>query len=223
MKLDYGSSSLVILGGWNPNVFTPFWIEKKFQETKFLDAVDSNNLEQGKLNFDIHIDEVYSIKHAPITVNFKGLKVNFIDGRLDFILVEGDDFTLLEEFALKLCSYLPNTPVTGYGVNFAFVEEKNTKDIIDIIQSNGMSRREYLDIPLTFERYSFGAEIDNINTNIHIEIDNKNNKCFFKLNYHFNINDLSQFDSGISENPMRALQEKAVKFISETYKLRVEV
>ena len=223
MKLDYGSSSLVILGGWNPNVFTPFWIEKKFQDTNFLDTVDPNNPEQGKLNFDIQIGQAYSIKHAPLAINFKGLKINFIDGRLDFILTEGNNFTPLEEFALILCSYLPNTPVIGYGVNFSFVEEEKTQDIIDIIQSNGMSRREYLDIPLTFERYSFGAEIDNINTNIHIEIDYKNNKCFFKLNYHFNINDLSQFDSGISENPMRALQEKAVKFISETYKLRVEV
>ena len=223
MRLDYTTSSLVILGGWNPNVFTPLWMQKKFQDTNFLDVIDPNNPDQGKLNFEIQMHEAFSVKHAGITINFKGLKVNHADEKLDFILTEGNNFTPLEEFALKLCSYLPNTPVTGYGVNFTFVEEENTQNIIDIIQSNGMRRHEYLDIPLTFERYSFGVEIDNINTNIHIEVDNKNNKCFFKLNFHFNINDLSQFDSGISENPMCALQEKAVKIISETYKLRLEV
>ncbi len=223
MKLDYRSSSLVILGGWNPNVFTPFWLEKNFLNTNFLDAIDPNNPKQEKLNFDIQISQAHSLKHAPIAVNFKGLKVNFVDGRLDFILTEGRDFTLLEEFALKLCSYLPNTPVIGYGINFVFVEEENTQDIIDIMQSNGANRRECLDTPLIFERYSFGAEIDNINTNIHIAIDYNNIKCFFKLNYHFNISDLSEFDSGISENSIQTLQEKSVKFVSEIYKLRVEV
>jgi len=222
MKLDYQSSSLVILGGWNPNIFSPFWIEKRFRDTNFLDALDPNNPEKGKLNFDIQLGETYSIKHAPMTVRFNGVKIDFTDGRLVFKLSEGDNFNILEEFALKLCSHLPDTPVMSYGVNFEFVEGENTQVIKDIMQLNGMTTRKYFSSPLKYERYGFGVDIDNINTNISIETDNAN-KFFFKFNFHFNINDLSQFISGISKNPITMLLEKAVIIISEAYKLNVEV
>ncbi len=214
MKLDYNSSSLVILGGWNPNIINPHWIDKNL-----LGPVDPNNPNRENVIVDVPMTATSSLRYAPIEISFKDIKIVFTDNKLEFSLVKGDNFSLLEEYALKICDCLPYTPVTSYGVNFVFTDEKISEDLANIIN---IMRSKNFDTPLIFEQYSFGLELDGINTNINIQMDNKNNRSGFQFNFHFDINNLSKFKSGISENPIHMLKEKAVKIISDVYELRLE-
>ena len=222
MRLDYRSSSLVIVGGWNPNAITPYWFDRNFHDTIFLDPIDLNRPDQPKLNFDIHFTNAYSISKSPITINLKGMKINYGGSRLDLILTDGNDFTLLEKCALILCDRLPNTPVIEYGVNFLFVEKTHIQKIIDMMNSGKISKRDDFDTSLSVEKYGFSVNIDNINVNIDISIDYIQKRCFFNFNFHFRINNLPEFIKSISEHPIHILQSNAIKVITDIYGLQVE-
>ena len=214
MKLDYRSSSLVIVGGWNPNIINPYWIRKYL-----LDQTDLNDPNQEEVNIDIQMDITSSIRRSMMAASFREIKIAFKDNRLDLGLSKGSDFTLLEKYALKICNRLPNTPVTAYGVNLVFTDKKISEDLVNII--NVVQSKDF-DTPLTFEQYNFGLKLDGISTNISIDISNKDGRSGFRFNFHFDIDDLSKFKSGISENSIHMLKEKAVKIISDVYKLRLE-
>lgn len=215
MKLDYRSSSLVISGGWNPNIINPYWIEKNL-----LGNVDPNIANREDVIVDVPMTTTSSLRYAPIMISFKDIKIVFTNDKLDFSLLKGDDFGLLEDYALKICDCLPYTPVTAYGVNFVFTEEKISVELGNFIKT---IQSKKFDTPLIFEQYSFGFKLDDIITNINIRVDNKENISSFQFNFHFKIADLSQFSSGISDKSMHTLKEKAVKNISEIYGLELEV
>ena len=216
MKLDYYSSSLVIVGGWNPNIINPHWIGNHL-----LGPMNPNDPNQENINIDIDIrmTTTSSLRYAPIAMSFNDVKITFTDDKLNFSLTKGDNFSLLEEFALKICNCLPHTPVTAYDVNFVFTDEKISEDLVNIID---IVPSKNFDIPLIFEKYGFGLNLDGIRTNINIEVDNNNNRSNLKFNFHFDIDDLSKFVSGIHEKPMHILKEKAIKIMSEVYGLRLE-
>lgn len=214
MKLDYKSSSLTIVGGWNPNIINPYWIGKYL-----LDPVDLNDPNKVNINIDVQMDTTSSPRRSALMVSFKEIKITFTDNRLDLSLIEGYDFALLENYTLKICNCLPSTPVMSYGVNFVFIDEKISKDLANIIN---IVQLKNFDTPLIFEQYGFGLNLDGISTNINIEINNKNNISNIKFNFHFDIDDLSKFVSGIHENPMHILKEKTIKIMSEVYGLKLE-
>ena len=214
MKIDYYASSIVIAGGWNPNIINPHWIRKNL-----LDQADLNDPNEEKVNINIQMDKASSVRRSTMVASFREMKITFTDNRLDLGLSDGNDFTLLEKYALKICNRLPNTPVTAYGVNLVFTDEKNSENLANIVN---IAQSKNFDTSLTFEQYNFGLELNGIQTNITIDTKHKNGRSGFRFNFHFDIDDLSKFKSGISENPIRTLREKAVKIISDVYGLRLE-
>lgn len=220
MKLDYGSSSLVILGGWNPNIFTPAWFDKYFPYTR-----DPNDPEQKKTNIDIQSGDIMSIRHAHMNVSlYEDVIINFSDGKLDFRLRgDGKDLELLEKISLRLFGYLPSTPVFGYGANFIFLVDEINQQIEDVVMANGLSKNQYFDNEkVRFQQYLFGINEDNLNINIGIDINNIQQKCVFKFNFHFNITDLEQFKIKLSDYPIAMLKNKSVQIMQDIYGLKVE-
>ena len=220
MKLDYGSSSLAILGGWNPNIFTPAWFDKYFPYTK-----DPNDPEQKETKIDIQTGDIMSIRHANINISlYEGVIINFFDGRLDFKL-RGDrrDLELLEKISLRLFGYLPSTPVFGYGVNFRFLVNEFNQQIEDIVTANGLVKNQYFDNEkVRFTQYLIGINEDNLNINIGIDIDNIQQKCVFKFNFHFNITDIEQYKQQLLDHPIVMLKNRSVQIIQDIYGLKVE-
>ena len=214
MKLNYHASSLIIVGGWNHSVIRPSWLDKHL-----IESVDSNGHDIKQVNIDIRIDETSSIKDSPVAISFDGISIVFLSNRLEFRLVETDDFSILEKYSLKMCSSLPNTPVTAYDVNFVFTDENICESIADI--KNAAQPKNY-DMPLTLEQYNFGFKLDDIDTTVRIDIDNNDNSSGLILNFSFSIDSLLEFKSGISKIPIHSLKEKAVKILSEMYGLKLK-
>lgn len=220
MKLDYKSSSLVILGGWNPNIFTPTWFDKYFPSPQDVDNPQDTNLK-------ITPGQVLSIKHAYINISLNnGVIITFTEaqGKLEFKLNEKiKDFHLLEQTALKLFKHLSTTIVVGYGVNFVFKSNNIDQKTIDVIHKNGIMQNKYFNNQIEFENYLFKTHIDNINTNIGIDVNNIENNCIFRFNFHFDIDGLSNFELSTNNNPIDQLKQKAIKVMFDTYKLDVEI
>lgn len=220
MNLDYGSCSLVILGGWNPNIFTPAWFDKYFPYTR-----DPNDSEQKETNIDIQSGDIMSIRQARINISlYEGVIINFSDGTLDFKL-RGDskDLELLEKISLRFFGYLPSTPVFGYGANFRFLVNEINQQIEAVVNADGLTKNQYFDNEkVRFKQYLIGINEDNLNINIGIDIDNIQQKCVFKFNFHFNITDLEQFKQQLLDYPIVMLKNKSVQIIQDIYGLKVE-
>ena len=135
MKLEYRLSPLVIIGGWNSSIFTPLWIGRHFENTEFLDPISDEQPNSYSIELGINLENSFSVKNAPITANFKGVDVQLQGTRLSFTLSKDNyNFTQLEKLSSKICNYLIETPVSGYGVNFGFTCKDINEEIISSIK-----------------------------------------------------------------------------------------
>lgn len=223
MKLDLNSSQLVIVGGWNPNIFSIRWIEDNFRDTYFLNDLDPNNPEKDPVIFEVELGQIYSPLYAPIQIHFNGLKMRTLGGRLEFILLEERKFELLEECAKKICDYLPRTTVTSYGVNFTFIENEINQYIADIIKSEKITNIcNNFSALLGIENYDINIPLDNRDINISTKVDRINNISSVSFNFSFNIDNLDHFKLSISKYPVYDLYESAKKIMLETYKIELK-
>lgn len=69
------------------------------------------------------------------------------------------------------------------------------------------------------QQYTRSFELDDRTLNLTIEL--KGKKVTFKLNFHFEIHDLVQFKTELSEISVLKLKQKATEFISEIYSLEL--
>ena len=224
MKLEYHLSPLVIIGGWNSSIFTPLWIGRHFENTEFLDPISNERPDEYLVNIDVNLRNSFSIKNSPMTVKLKGVDVQLQETRISFTLSDDSyDFIRLEKLSSKICKYLIETPVSSYGINFGFTHKDINEEIISSIKGDKTIISKSIGSSLDCETYTFLYDIDGIKTNIRNKIDYINNTITVSFNFHFNIQNLSEFISGISENPINKMKEKTVNILSEHYNLQLEV
>ena len=208
MKLDHTASALVIVGGWNTHIINPNWIRRYLFDGK-----------KEKLKVDILAELPYSFnpQFAAQRISSKEIKIQLQGNKLSVSPIEGkdEDFKRIEEIALLLANYLPHTPVSGFGVNFVFTDKNMSEDLETIIRSRDLGKIEKFGASLISQRYTRSLELDNRTLNLTIEL--KGKKVTFKLNFHSDIRDLTQFKTKISEIPVLELKQKAAEFISEIY------
>ncbi len=212
MKLNYSESSLVIVGSWNPSIINPPWIGTHLIEST---DFDNQSIEMGLVG-----DNTLSIRDASISASFNGIKIILIGNKLEFHLEIGDDFNLLEKYALKTFRLLPNTFVTGYGINFHFSDEKINETILNTIDPKMFSD---LNGQLIAEQSNLVFNLGDMTMGIAANIDRKNNTSGIGFNFHFTIDGLSIFESLLSQYSMFSLKERAISTLSDVYGLKVEV
>lgn len=213
MKLDHSSSALVIVGGWNAHIFNPDWIGRYLFDGK-----------KGELKVDILTELPYGFnpEFASQRVSSKEVRIQLQGNKLSLSPMENKDkyFKRIEEIALLLADYLPHTPVSGFGVNFVFTENKVSEDLKNIIRPKDLGKIESFGASLISQQYTRSLEFNDITLNFTIEL--KDKKVTYKLNFHTEISDLVQFKTRISETSVLALKEKAVEFIVSVYDLELK-
>lgn len=212
MKLNYSESSIVIIGSWNPSIINPIWIG-----TNLIESTDFDN---QSIKIEFVGNNTLSIRDAAMSASFDGIKITLTGNRLEFHLNMGNDFDLLEKYALKTFGRLPNTTVTGYGINFHFYDERINTTILNTIDT-GMFND--LNKKLITEQSNLVFSLDDMVMNISTNIDKQNNASHIGFNFHFNIDRLSIFKSLLSQYSVFSLKERAINVLSEVYGLKVEV
>ncbi len=202
MRLDYTTSSFIILGGWNPNIVNEQWIRKNL-----LDRQD----EQLEIGINIGV-------HGPIIeAVFRNVRLTIIGQRLELNLRHSNNFTRIEDCVRKLCECQSDTQVTGYGVNFDYVDNSKIHNNLRSIFAQSNITQQVLN-----ESHAYSIFLDGIITNINIDIKTLENKSGLKFNFHFNIDSVSTLIQRMTEHPIKSLNNKALEFASNQYGLRLE-
>ena len=212
MNLNYSESSLVIVGSWNPSIINPIWIGTHL--------IESTNFDNQSIKMDLVGDNTLSIRDASMSASFDGIKIILRGNKLEFHLEIDDDFNLLEKYALKTFGLLPNTSVTGYGINFHFYDERINETILNTIDPKMFGD---LNAQLLTEQSNLVFNLGDMVMGIAANIDRQNNTSGIGFNFHFNIDRLSIFETLLSQYSMFSLKERAIGVLSNVYRLKVEV
>ncbi len=213
MKLDHSSSALVIVGGWNAHIFNPNWIRRYLFDG-----------EKEKLKVDIlaELPNGFNPQFASQRVSSKEVRIQLQGNKLSLSPIEDNDkyYKKTEEIALLLADYLPHTPVSGFGMNFVFTDNEVSKELKKIIRPKDLGKIEGFGASLISQQYALSLELDEMILNLTIEL--KDKKVTFKLNFHTDIRDLTEFKTKISETSVLKMKEKAIEFIVSVYNLELK-
>lgn len=116
--------TVVIPGSWNVRIFSPEWMVKNLFE--------NNEQIQIELNFESGI-----IKIRFSTDNLVLIPANdrFIIGAKN---ISDETLQKAEKVAQKLLDTLSHTPILGFGVNFGFIEQNPSAELISLFQLNDL-------------------------------------------------------------------------------------
>lgn len=203
MKLNYFESSLVIIGDWNPHMINPVWIDQYLRE-----PIPYGNQSTVKLGVHMNLP----------SVAVDGIKVILAGNRLQLHLDTGTDFALIEKYAQKIFRLLPSTMISGYGVNFQFYGEET--GIPNILNTQFFGE---LNSNLSSKQCAITFNLDEIIMTISHNENPNDNISGIAFNFHFNVDRLSEVESLLSRYPLSNLKDKAIRVLSDVYRLGVEV
>ncbi|MBX3176580.1 MAG: hypothetical protein KF886_04410 [Candidatus Hydrogenedentes bacterium] len=113
MKAMTEQWSIVITGQWNPHIFSAEWVAKNLIEK-----------DESDIKIQVGFSRGFPVRLRMITERFTLVPAQ---DRIVFHPAAGneEDLKILEDVALKTLETLPHTPVTGYGVNFHFLDDSS--------------------------------------------------------------------------------------------------
>jgi len=164
--------SIIILGSWNPRIFTPAWIK-----TNLLGLKETAEL-QGLINFN---DLDFAFRHDGITLVPKYSSVEITVDNFD-----EKSGCRAAEILIKMLELLPQTPIKAMGVNIRFeIGKKEKLGLINVL--NGINGN-YGDFKLNQVRQSLKKE--KYFLNIVSDISDKN----YIVNFNFHYTNITAFD-----------------------------
>ena len=205
MRLDYTASPFVIIGGWNPNIVNEVWIRK-------------NLLDNSNEQLNIGIGGGFSPTGIPMAITeamFRNIRFAVLGERLELNLMAGNDFTNIKHCIDKICTCLPTTLVTGYGVNFTYVADNINQNFISTFLADTLSQSALDAI------HTYRIILNGITTNINIDISNQQGKSAVRFNFHFPIDDLSKLIRSVIQYPIESLRSQSIEFIQNNYGISV--
>ncbi len=217
MKLDYKNSSLVILGGWNPNIFTPEWLNNNFSGTEFITEHDPEKPDNKKHNFHFNIQKNLSINYAPVTVELNNINIEFIGTQLNIQLSNSDDLSILERFTKTLLNLVPNIPLIAFGINFLFSKDKDTEQYLSLSKIKEIfkiNQNEFLNQKIDYEKYHFITTLDDYKMNVYVDINHLHENYEINLNFHFEVNNTGDILSIIEGKTISELKQKTSDLIN---------
>jgi len=165
------SFSIVVLGAWNPSIFSPEWIV--------------SHLADGK-ECDVQIAFPIDDPTAPRRITFEG--INFFPGRrqisLSPISPEIVGMKKCSSVLVKLLTLLLHTPVSSAGVNFSFSEENPTEQMLSaLVPSDSSLILEEFRIKETKIHRALKQDVDKHVLNFTLIQNEKT--CVLSFNFHY--------------------------------------
>ncbi|MFH2067097.1 MAG: hypothetical protein ABIK15_17995 [Pseudomonadota bacterium] len=193
---------IVILGGWNIQIFTKEWIGK------FL-------LPEEELELELSLDFEYSRR-----ISSKKIRIEVFQNRLSFIQRDTDDETAkqIREISAKLADYLPHTPVGAFGINYNFKGEKQEiKNELLTVNDSKVLEEKLGKISKTEYTHQFITEGRVLN----LKTLRGDNEVSLSFNYHFNISSLVNFKELIFKEDVIKLKQDSIDIMNSIYGLEV--
>jgi hypothetical protein len=113
--------SAIILGNWNPKIFTPLWIKTQLFEIETREEIeiqlDFNDLELGFRYQNLFISP---------RQNLLDIKIDSIDKFFSNATTNEESFA---NVLIRIFNLLPQTPIKALGINVAYTFQANDKNV----------------------------------------------------------------------------------------------
>ncbi len=168
MKLDLKRPSFVIVGAWNPAIFSPNWI-----------ALNLLDYPEGQ---ELAVTNVLAGDRGPSPIQYiEEVGIFASNQRVEIYLNSLDTIAIdrAESVAAKIIETLPHTPKSSYGINFVFAHENPDADLLD-----KFSTSENLDQEFEIIQESFNSTLKLDDTILNLVRNPSENAIVFDFNYH---------------------------------------
>lgn len=205
MKMKTGASSIVLVGHWNRHILVPKWVgDYVFNETKF----------KVEFNFESGVSQAFTAQSVPV-------KLMPSANNVVFLAQDNVDKTLntMEAFAINLSNKLPETPVSGFGINVEYIEEAPSGVTSEIVNLKDAPLLEECECQVT--RTSLIRKLIVQDKILNLNITEEKGTVTFAFNFHYEVETTSEISDKIKGEVYKnkAIAEELLKKI---YNLSVE-
>lgn len=200
--------SIVIVGRWNPFIFSPDWVT-----THLRDGDDT------AVRIGIPVDNA----EGPRQIAFEHTRLYPSTTRLD-IRPEApalDQMREIERTARKVLDLLPHTPVSALGINFEFHEQAEREAIQSnfVLSDAGQIDASAYQLTQTRLRRAFSARGQ---STLNLTITWDSSMVSTDFNFHKEIPNAHAAIAALDEVPVADRYTEAVRFLERVYGLEVE-
>lgn len=211
MKISQESANafnVVVLGAWNPAIFSPEWARQ--------------NLSENSSNDPILALAISPMVPARLTVDDVNIYVSNNSLSFDSNEYNEDAFSKVSIKIQRISELLAHTPVSAVGVNFRFVGSIADSEILMAmftlkdapkIDSSKFTLTE------TVLRRTFKLSDSTV---LNLSIALVSGEVFIEFNFHRDLTSTSELSNCISQERLNALKKEAEKFLEEVYGVDLE-
>jgi hypothetical protein len=200
--------SIVIVGRWNPSIFSPQWVK-----ANLCAEADS------EVTLAISISDIES----PNLIQFEGIRLFPSNRRIEIkpVVQSAVNMTKCARVAAQILELLPHTPVTALGINFSF-EEQQAPDLITSLITFGDAANINAD---TYQLQAFSTQRSfrrNGNFDLNLSNHSKDRRTWIDFNYHGNTTSATDARTRLIDNQPEQLLSESIGFIENVYNMHID-
>lgn len=207
MKPIGENCNIVIVGAWNPKIFSGEWVKNHLSS------------EEGQIELALPFSNI----EAPPRISFDGIYLFPGTARLEVKPINFSNESLqdCQQVVASILEKLPHTPVLALGINFSFLEEDNFENIIGEFQLSDNAKINAARYNLSGTRLNRSFEMpDNCTLNLTITYDS--DKATVDFNYNFDVVSTAIALDKLNSLGVIAYLEDAKNFVTSVYELEFE-
>lgn len=204
MKRKPEGWNIVLAGIWNRAIFSPEWIATR---------VFKNETELETL--------ISLMPHMPIIYRNEKVAIEIMTARVALRprQLNDDCISTTETMGHAILSSLPETPLTGVGVNFAYVEESPPAALLDLFNLGDDNDLTGDDGELKERRLTRRLKLRDDVLNLTLIYDNQNVTIEFNFHTETNSNPVA---CDALNNRVSRLRDKSLELLENVYQLTLE-
>jgi hypothetical protein len=203
MRPKQDAWSIVLAGYWNRMIFTPEWVGARLFHQELIET-------------KIALLPIFPIiyRHAQVELEVGAPHLIFRP-RFNTAM----SLQLAEQMAMTVLVELPNTPLSGVGVNFAFIEEDPRVDLVELF--NLADRADVAQAGLVTRETNLARKLSGEEGTLNLSLSYDGTSMGIDLNYHTETNANAAARAAVANRVVR-LRDAAIAFIKDVYHLQLE-
>lgn len=197
--------NILIVGRWNPSVFSPEWIR--------------SNVIDSEISLAIPVGDI----DAPPRISVSNVHLFPARNLLDARPTEMDEgaFQSVGSVASKIVGLLPHTPLNASGINIRFVEDTSLDNLLRDFQFDDAGKISHTKYALLKSKISRSFSLADGGI-LNLSLNHEANSVIVEFNFHTLSTDAATIQSKLAPENIAARVEEAKAFMYETYDLTLE-
>jgi hypothetical protein len=201
--------NILIVGAWNPAIFTPEWTKKHLAEDQTKEV-----LWAMPMQMQMHMAPRLTVDGVNVYPSLQSLMIDVGD-------FDKNAFQKSTQVLSKIASLLPHTPVVAVGINFKFevskVDAAALNSLFSFEDAGKISFDQFKMIDSGIRRSFMLVDGTVLNLSINSNVDAY--RCEF--NFHVQASDLASIGEKITNQAVTDFYNEAKLFLEKTYEIEV--